>query len=351
MAFDRPSLETLIKRNQADIETSLPGTDAKLRRTNLNVIAKIVSACTHGLYGYLAYIAKQILPDTADTAFLDRHASLWLSVPRKPASFAVGAVIFTGSNGTVIPLGTVLTRSDGAEFDTDAEVTIVAGIATANVTALVAGQTGNTSAAAVFNLASPIAGIVATATVGGLALTGGADSEDDAALRTRVLARIQQPPHGGANFDYVSWALEVPGVTRAWVYPQEMGLGTVVVRFVRDDDLRLIPDAGEVSAVLAYVEARRPVTAQLSVVAPVAVPINFSIAITPNTASAKAAVAAELADLFQREAIPGGTILLSHIREAISIAAGETNYVMSAPNADVTNTVGNISTLGLITWL
>ena len=351
MAFKRPTLQTLISRNQADIEASLPGTDARLRRSNLNVIAKLISACTHGLYGYIDYMVNQILPDTSEATFLDRHASLWLSVPRKAASFAVGAVIFTGSNGTVIPLGTVLTRSDGVEFDTDAEVIIIAGTATANITALIAGQSGNSSAGAVFNLASPIAGILATASVGLLAISGGADMESDYALRARVLARIQQPPHGGANFDYVSWALEVPGVTRAWVYPQELGLGKVTIRFVRDDDVNLIPDAGEVATVLAYIEARRPVTAQLTVVAPIAVALNFTIDLTPDTAAVRAAVEAELKDLIQREAIPGGTILLSHIREAISIAAGEQNYLMTTPVADVTNTTGLITTLGLITWL
>jgi uncharacterized phage protein gp47/JayE len=350
MAFFRPLLQTLISRNQADIETSIPGSDARLRRSNLNIIAKMVSAVAHGLYGYLDYISKQILPDTSEAAFLDRHASLWLTVPRKPASYATGQVVFTGTNGIVVPAGTVLTRSDGIEYDTDADVTIVAGQAIADVTSLTASQNANAVTATALTMVSPIAGINGNVLVHTTAITGGADIEDDDALRTRVLARLKQTPHGGADFDYVSWALEVPGVTRAWVYAQEMGIGTVVVRFVRDDDISLIPDAGEVATVQAYIEARRPVTAQVTVVAPIAVPLNFNIALTPNTLTAKAAVEAELRDLIQREAIPGGTLLLSHIREAISIAAGETNYVMSAPLADVTNTVGNITTFGVITW-
>lgn len=351
MAWIRPLLQTLIDRNQADIEASLPGTDARLRRSNLNIIAKIISACTHGLYGYLEYIAKQILPDTADTTYLDRHASLWLSVPRKAASYATGQVVFTGSNGILIPAGTVLVRSDGIEYDTDADATIVAGTATANVTGMTAGQTTNAIANTQLSLASPIAGITGTVLVGSGALVGGADTEDDEDLRARVIARIKQAPHGGSDFDYETWALEVPGVTRAWVYPLELGIGTVVVRFVRDNDVSLIPDAGEIAAVQAYIDERRPVTAQVTVAAPTAVPLNFSIDLTPDTAPVRAAVEAELRDLILREAIPGGTILLSHIREAISIAAGEQNYVMSAPAADVTNTVGNITTFGAITWL
>ena len=49
----------------------------------------------------------------------------------------------------------------------------------------------------------------------------------------------------GDNDDYVAWATEVPGVTRAWCSPNGMGAGTVVVRFVRDDDDDPIPDSGE----------------------------------------------------------------------------------------------------------
>lgn len=350
MAFNRPTLETLIKRNQADIESNLPGTDAKLRRTNLGVLAKIISACTHGLYGYLAYIAEQILPDTAEKTYLDRHASLWLTVPRKAASYALGQVVFTGTNDTLIPAGSLLIRADGLEYELDADATIAAGQAIASVTSVTAGQTSNADAASMLTMASPIAGISSNVTVHTTALTGGADEESDTDLRARIIARIQQPPHGGADFDYIAWALEVSGVTRAWVYPQELGLGTVTVRFVRDNDASLIPDAAEVLAVYDYIEARRPITAVLNVVAPVAVPLNFTIAAMPSNTTVKAAIEAELKDLIQRESKPNGTIYLSHIREAISLAAGENNYVMTVPNADVTMTVGNMTTFGAITW-
>ena len=70
-----------------------------------------------------------------------------------------------------------------------------------------------------------------------------------------------------------------------------------------------------------------------------------------GAAAVKAAVQAELSDLIARESKPGGTIYLSHIRAAISAAVGEDNYTMSAPSADVTNTAGNMTTLGTITWL
>lgn len=350
MPFNRPTLPQLIQRNITDIESRLPGRDARLRRSNLNVLAKVHAGAAHGLYGALDYLSRQILPDTADAEYLDRWSSIW-GVTRRPAENAVGAVNLTGVSGSTVPVATVLVRSDGQEFTTDAEVTLALGVATAQVTASTAGAEGNTAAGSSISFVSPVAGVNTAALVAAGGFVNGSDTETDDSLRLRLVARIQDAPHGGAKFDYVNWAKEVPGVTRAWCYPQELGAGTVSVRFMRDDDASAIPDAPEIAAVQAYLNERRPVTASVTVVAPIAVPLNFTIALTPNTLLVKTAVAAELVDLIRREAVPGGTLLLSHIREAISLAAGETNYVMTVPNADVVLTIGQISTFGVITWL
>ncbi|ABE45632.1 baseplate J/gp47 family protein [Polaromonas sp. JS666] len=351
MAFTRPSLLQIIERNIADIETRLPGTDARLRRSNLNVIARMLAGAVHGLYGVLDYLSRQVIIDTADAEYLSRWASIW-GVNRKAAARAIGPVTFTGLTGSTVPAGTVLSRADGAEFTVDADATLVAGTATGQLTASVAGAAGNTAAVSALTFVTPVAGVNTGAVVAAGGLVNGSDTEDDASLRERLLARIQETPQGGADFDYVNWAKAVAGVTDAWCYPQELGPGSVTVRFMRyDDTVTGIPDAAEVAAVQAYIDARRPVTAAVTVVAPVAVPLNFTITLTPNTLLVKNAVQAELTDLIRREAVPGGTLLLSHIREAISLAAGETNYVMTVPAADVVLTTGQITTFGAITWL
>jgi uncharacterized phage protein gp47/JayE len=351
MPFSRPTLPELIERAAADMEVRLPGADARLRRSNLNVLARVHAGAVHGIYGHQDYIARQILPDTADSEILDRHASIW-GIARKAAAAAKGNVTFTGTNGTVIPVASLLLRADGAEFTTDAEATIAAGTATAAVTAEVPGAAGSTDQNTPLTMSSPVVGANAVATVAAGGIAGGTDIEDDDELRARVIDRIQQPPHGGAEFDYLTWAKEVAGVTRAWVFPMELGLGTVTLRFVRDDDVAsIIPDAGEVSAVQAYIDERRPVTAQETVVAPVAVPLNFTFTLLDlNSQAVKDAITAELKDLLRREAKPGGSILLSHIRETISLAAGENNYTLTVPAADVAHAVGQIAIFGAIVW-
>ncbi|TFW71408.1 baseplate J protein [Methylotenera oryzisoli] len=349
MPFSRPTLNEIITRTRADAQSRLSA--EQMRRSDSEVYARLIAAASHELHGHLAFIASQVLYDTAEAEFLDRWASIWLTTPRKQAVVAIGDIVFTGVDGTVIPADTPVIRADGVEFTTINEVTITSGAATATIEASAAGQNGNTVAGTILSMSSPISGIDSNAVVSVGAITQGADVEDDTSLRERLVARIQQPPQGGAAHDYVTWALEVPGVTRAWVYPKELGDGTVTVRFVRDDDASLIPDAAEVLAVQEYIDALRPVTADLAVVAPVPVPLDFTLAVTPNTLSVKAAVEAELKDLLTREASPSATILLSHIREAISIAAGESNYTMMVPSADITHSTGQIAVMGVITWL
>lgn len=350
MPFSRPTLRALVDRAIADFNARLPGADARLPMSNLNVLSHVHGAAAHGLYGYIDWLSRQILPDTAESEYLARWAGVW-GVARTPAAPASGSATASGSSGAVIPLGTLFRRADGIQYLSTAEVTLSSGTGVVPLSAVLAGASGNIAAGSL-NLVSPVVGVDSSVVLLGDGLVGGADEESDDGLRSRLLFRIRQPPHGGAVHDYEAWALEVPGVTRAWVYPQQLGPGTVVLRFVRDDDASIIPDAGEVAAVQAYIDARRPVTAQFTAVAPVANPLNFTISgLIPATTAVRAAVEAELADLLMREAEPGGTVLLSHIRAAISAAAGEEDFLLVSPSANVTNSVGEMSTMGTVSWL
>jgi uncharacterized phage protein gp47/JayE len=348
--YDRPSLAQVVERVRTDVLSRL-STDDVLRRADAEVYARVMGGVAHGLYGFIEWLSSQIIYDTATVEYLERWASIW-GVVRKPAAAATGSVTFTVQPGSVIAAGALLQALDGVQYLTTADATVAGGSATAPVQASVAAAAGNRTTGQSLSLVSPIVGVQPVATAG--ELSGGADVETDDALRARLLERIQAPPQGGAAADYVAWALAVPGVTRAWVYPQELGLGAVTVRFVRDLDgtgAAIIPDAPEVAAVQAYIDARRPVTANVTAVAPTAVPQNFTItALVPDTAAVRSAITAELQDLLLREAVPGGTLLLSHIRAAISAASGEADYTLTVPSADVTRTTGQLTTMGTITW-
>jgi Uncharacterized homolog of phage Mu protein gp47 len=294
---------------------------------------------------------RQVFPDTAESEFLRRWAQIW-GVEAKEATKALGPVQFTGVNGSTVAADLELTRSDTVRFKVLVGGVISGGILNLNVEALEEGVDGNTVQNSILTFVSTPSGVTSTAIVQSGGLVGGADAEDDESLLSRLLDRIQTPPQGGSASDYVTWALEVPGVTRAWVYEQELGPGTVTVRFMMDDSYANgIPLAGDVTDVAAHIDPLRPVTADVTVVAPVAVVRNFTIDLgATDTAEIRAAVDAELRDMLRRDAEPGGTLYLSRINEAISIATGEYSHVMTVPAADVTHTTGQIATMGTITW-
>lgn len=350
MPFSRPTLSQLVERARDDIDTRLPGADSRLRRSVLDVLARVHAGATHGLYGLLDWLWRQLFPDTAEADSLARWAAIW-GLTRKPATIATGKARVTGANGAIVPAGALLVRSDGAEYLTAQAATIAAGEALLDIAAGAAGPAGNAEAGVVLTFASPVAGVVATAAVQAPGLVGGGGEEADDALRARLLARIRRPPHGGNRSDYERWALEVPGVTRAWVYPLLLGPGTVSVYFVMDGRPDPIPLAADVEAVQAYLDERRPVTAAVSVFAPVPQPLPMTVQATPATESVRAAIAAEIADLLYREAEPGGVILISRLREAISLAAGEADHVLIQPAGNVAAEPGRIIVPGEIAWV
>lgn len=352
MAFERPTLTELIERDIADMSSRVNGgAGSVLRRAVLGVLARTMAGASHMMHGHLDWVSRQILPTTCDADRVQEFADVF-ELPEKAAAASVGTVTFTGTNGSVIAAATELRRNDDARFTTDSEVTIASGTASVTVTAVDAGEAGDTDAGIVLALVSPISGVNNSVTVAAGGIAGGRDPETVEERRARVLQRIRKPPHGGAASDYEEWALEVPGVTRVWSFPLHMGPSTVGVAFVLDGEADIFPNSAKVQEVQDYIDApgRRPVTANVTVFAPVPNPINPTIFLTPSTPAVKAAVQAELEDMLSRESEPGATILLSHIREAVSIAAGEYDHHVTSPTDDFTNNATQMATLGTITW-
>lgn len=345
MPFNRPTLAELRRRIQSDFVSRLELKGGILRRSVVGVLSTVLAGCSHLWHGHLDWLSKQVNATTMDEDFLLRDASLY-GIERKEAVAASGTVNFSGDEGAVIPEGTTLKRvSDGAVFVTTAD-----GLESVSVVAEESGSAGNTEAGAAVSLITPIAGVVGSGTVAEEGITGGSDIEDVESLRARVVARKQQPPMGGALADYVTWALEVAGVTRAWAYRHWQGVGTVGVTFVRDDDTPIIPDPAEVDAVKAHIEEKRPITADVYVFAPTAKNIDFTIELTPNTVSVRNAVESELSAFFTRDAEPGGTIYLSRVSEAISSALSEVHHKIISPTSDVTSEANELPMLGEVTF-
>ena len=118
MTFSRPTPAQIVDSIQTEFDVALPGADARLRRSVEFALSRSLAMAIHELYGYLDYISRQILVSTADTENLERHASEW-GILRKSASPASGPIQFTGTNGSIIPAGAIVKRSDDIEYTVD----------------------------------------------------------------------------------------------------------------------------------------------------------------------------------------------------------------------------------------
>lgn len=324
MPFDRPTLSELRARIAADIEART-GEDATSRGSLYNVLAQAEAGAAHGLHGHQAWIVRQMFDETAEEANLERRAG-WFAIDRIAATAATGTATATGTDGAQILVGTLLQTSSSVAYQVTATATIVAGTASIALQAVEPGADGNLAAGASLTFISPVLDVDSVATVAAAGLTGGADIETVEQLRARLLERKRQPPMGGAAHDYIAWAKAAHAdVTRAWCYPLESGVGSVTVRFVTDNLPSPIPSAAVVNAVQAYVDEQRPVTVkQCYVLAPVETPLNLVFTrLSPNDAATRTAVEAELADYLYRAGEPGGSLLLSDINAAISLACDD----------------------------
>ena len=371
MPFARPTLTGLRNTAIQDITTSgIPGLTGLLRTAVLRVLAWCIAGLAYSVYGYADWIARMGVPFTAENEFLYAWAAL-IGVYPKSATPAAGEAAFTGNPGVILPAGTVLVRVDGITWQTTADGTLdTNGNVTVAMLASTAGAITNGEPGTPINIANPVTGINSGGfTVGSAA--GGADVETNDELRTRMLLQYRAPPQGGDQTDYVEWALQVAGCTRAWCLPQGMGPGTVTVFPMFDIanptsggfpigtdgishlDARVAAKAtGDQGLVADHIYGLQPVTAMVWVVAPTPHPVDVTLAaLSPNTADVRAAIVAALNDMFLIEGVPGGTLYPSQLYEAILATPDVDHFTMTVPEAPITLAIGALPIMGVLTVL
>ncbi len=351
MPFQVPSLADARRLVRDHMAARLPGAESAPGNSRIRVLGDAIAALAHLVFLYVTWLSRQFLPDTAEREWLDRHADIWLG-GRKPAAYAEGSVTVTGLSGTVIPEGTRLASTSAIEYETTEPIMVGVAPTPLPIRAVTPGAAGNRDTGAVLSFSTAVPGVDGTATV--VTLTGGADAENDDDLRDRVLARIRKPPMGGCKYDYEAWALEVPGVTRAWCAPLEMGIGTVTVRVMLDDlraDNGGFPLVQDIEAVTAHLDVKRPVAVKdFFVLGPIPHQIDLTITgLAVDDAATRAAIEASLRRMLRDRAVPGQTIYRSWVGEAVSIAAREEHHELVFTTTPMPSP-GHMAVLGTISF-
>lgn len=335
MPFTIPTFDGIRAAILRDIRNLRPEQDIS-PDSDTWVRASSVASSVEGLYQHQLWIARQILPDTADPAWLERHAAL-RGMTLKPATTATGVLSVTGTAGAEVPASTLVRHvPTGATFATTTAAVLGGdGAAAIACAAASAGAMPDHADEPVLFITAPT-GVQAEAR---LTLTGGTDRETHAELLARLLDYLRNPPGGGTASDYRRWAMEVPGVTGAWVYPARRGAGRVDVVILSAGGL---PSPDLVAAVQAHVDEMRPVACpDALVLAPSPVPVDV-LARVRLSGTMLPIVAAQGESALVRyfgTLAPGGLVVRSRIAAIISGLSGVADCEVATPAANVQGVV------------
>lgn len=288
---------------------------------------------------------------TARAGWLDLIGEMF-GLIRNQSIKATGTVTIYGTNGTIIPEGTVFStvvavgqQQSAKTFVSTASGTISGGSATVAVEAVTPGTSGNVGTGQITRLLNQISGVTRVENTSDL--TGGDSKEADEDYRFRLLNFVQNPIGGGTKQDYVNWSLEVDGVGAASCVPLGRGAGTVDV-YVLDDNLEI--DADVVTAVQNYIApspasqggGKAPIGADVLVQSPsienIDVVVTIVVAGGYTSGAVATAVENEIIAYLSSLGI-GEDVVYVHVANVVHDVPGVSNYsglTVNAGTADIT---------------
>lgn len=247
---------------------------------------------------------RALLDDAAAQTFLAYARALYLDVigesrgvSRLAAGYAECLLQFTGAAGTTVPAGTRATKDGTVVFATVEAAIIPLGGTTVSVTAQAsaAGTEANGYLIGeITTMVDSIAGITAVANTSQSA--GGVAPEDDERYRERIRLSITSYSTAGPRDAYAYHALsassQVSDITVTSPSP-----GQVDIYILLADGVIPEAEADIIDTVLDYIsdETRRPLTDQVTVKAPTAVPYDVEVTYYLPQSSAVSAVALQAA--------------------------------------------------------
>lgn len=338
MAYQPKTYEEIRDALLTDYQNQIAGADVS-EGSDIYVKACALASALWGTYQYQQWIARQVFPDTSDADTLERHAAI-RGISRNQAAKASGTATLTGTNGTVVDVGISLKTSGDIYFTTTTGGTISGGVIDVTAQAKDGGATGNIAANTALTVQNPPAGCDSAATAK-TAFTGGTDEETDAALLSRLLEIIRQPPAGGNKKDYEIWARDVDGVDKCFVYPLRSGLGSLcVVPLTAGAGSARIPNQTLKDSIKSYIDSVRPVSVSLFyVLAPTAKSQDITASVKPASgytfAQVQAWVVTAITD-YLNVMEPLEELYKSKLEKIISDVEGVEDRSVTVPGLNVT---------------
>ena len=310
------------------------------------------AAQIQALYAQAAWVLDQSFPQTAQGEYLDYHGET-RNISRVAATAAEGILRFSidqaVSQPLNIPAGTVCMTAEGVRYETTEAGAISAGELWTEVDAraVETGERGNTGSDRVVLMAVAPAGVARCTNP--QPFTGGADREDDEALRARILDSYRRLPNGANAAYYEQEAMRFEGVAAARAVGRPRGVGTVDVYIASASGA---PEETLRQAVEETLQKSREIAVDLRVLAPTLSTVAVTVALAPaegfDFARAKADAEDALANFFSGRLL-GEAVTLAGLGNLLYALDSVANYRFTAPAADVEADPSRLPVLGTVT--
>ena len=319
----------------------------------LEVIAKVAA----DLYGLVKVVMRQSYVQTATGEWLDLKVRE-VGITRKPAIKTKVYLTFScnapAAQNITIPAGTICKSqkdSSGKDyrFLTVNEAVLEKGQSSIVVEAEAEqpGNAWNVGQDTITRVVTRVTGINAVTNPEGYMIREGSDPESDEQLRQRAIGTWETLGIGGTREAYRTWALSVPGVIAASVLDDfPFGPGTVGVVILGENGA---PTPELINEVHQYIKGRKPLTADVRVLAPEIVTIDLTLEVTRY-----ATAALDQVDTAIREAVEeycrllqlGEGLVLARLIDRIMDVDGVYNVRIISPVNDVPISVDRFLVVG-----
>ena len=308
----------------------------------LEVIAKVIA----DLYGLVKTVMQQSFVQTATGTWLDLKVRE-MGIIRRPAIKTRVYLTFScntpAAQNITIPIGTICKSqkdSNGGDyrFITIEEVILEEDQNSVQVIAEaeLPGKDWNVGQETITRMVTRITGIIAVTNGAGYLIREGSDPESDEQLRQRAITKWETLGLGGTRVAYRNWALSVPGVIAASVLDDfPFGPGTVGVVILSENG---IPSADLINEVHQYIKARKPLTADVRILAPEIRLIDLDLEVIRFANADQAIVESgvrEAIDSYSGRLQLGEGLIIARLINEIMDVPGVYSLQVKAPSQDV----------------
>ena len=280
------------------LEIGLNEVSATLDKSENAMIYDAIGSGAHMAYEISAFAKSAFDKMDVENNFgsdLDRFVFMRTGLIRKSGTFATTDLKFTGTAGTTIPQGFMVSNQDGTViFKTNyGDIIASDGTLTIPATATVGGYLGYIAPDTITVMPSILAGV--TSVTNPSEIVDGTNPETDVQLRSRYYLYYQDRATSNNPAHYRQWAMEVSGVGQARVV--RAFNGPLTVKVILLDSQYLPADSELCQTVYDHILTRQSFDVdELSVVGATPVELNISVELKLVAGYADSEVKNKIAD-------------------------------------------------------